>query len=76
MKVNEFADKYNVPYQIVYNSTWLMRPDFHSRVGRSYDEDALKEAVMEFLGQRMKRHQAALEKDQRILDRMNAVTEN
>ena len=74
MKVNEFADKYDVPYQIVYNSTWLMKPDFLTRANRQYNEDALKEAVAEFLGQRMKRHQAALEKDQRILDRMNAVT--
>ena len=75
MKVNEFADKYNVPYQIVYSSTWLMKPDFQTRSGRNYDEAGLKEAVATFLSQRMKRHQAALDKDQRILDRMNAVTE-
>jgi len=76
MKVNEFADKYEVPYQIAYNATWLIQPNFRTRTGRNYDEDALKKAVTEFLEQRMKRHRAALEKDERLLAKLNAVTKN
>lgn len=74
MRVNEFVEKYGVPYQIAYNSTWLVKQDFQTRANRNYDEEQLKEAVTEFLNQRMKRHRAVIEKSEQILERMNAVT--
>jgi len=75
MKVKDFAEKYGVPYQVAYASTWLMKPDFRMRRDRQYDEQAMKDAVTELLSQRIKRHQSEVEKNQRLLERLNAVTE-
>lgn len=71
MKVKDFAEKYGVPYQVAYASTWLMKPDFRMRRDRQYDEQAMKDAVTELLSQRIKRHQSEVERNKKILAKMN-----
>jgi len=62
MRVKDFAEKYNLPYRVVYDSTWLVKKDSDLD-----EETALKEAVTEHLNGIIARNMNALEKAKSML---------
>ena len=45
MTIKEFAEKYNVPYNIVYQATYEVKPTGNEEKAKTYDEQQLREAV-------------------------------
>ena len=62
MTVKEFSAKYDVAYQIVYTSTYLIKPTSITSRNREYDEEDLRSAVREELGRRIVRHEMEIER--------------
>ena len=60
MTLKEFAEKYKVPYHIVYESSYMVQPVGTMQRDRDFPEDDLFDAVDKILNKRMKRHTALL----------------
>ena len=71
--IKEFANKYGVPYNIVYEATYKVPCYSTMRKEREYSEDALFEEVDRLLTARMDRHRKLYHQTQRTFIRMNAV---
>lgn len=66
MRVKDFAEKYDLPYRVVYNSTWLMKKDQITD-----EETAMKEAVKEHLNGIIERNIHALENAKSMMNKLD-----
>lgn len=76
MRIKEFAEKYNITYSIVYNSTWLIKQINDSWRYKEYDENDLKYAVMQLARTRVRNATRELNKYSDIINKLEDVTEN
>ena len=67
MKVKEFSDKYKIDYNTVYTCAWLIS-DVGGGSKYDYDENALRNAVMDAAQRRMYDAQRKLDRAKYIYD--------
>lgn len=73
MTIKEFADKYGVAYNIVYEATYKVPCYSTMRKDREYSEEKLFKEVDALLTARMEKHRKLYHQTQRAFIRMNAV---
>lgn len=56
MTIREFADKYNVPYHIIYEATYNVTAISTMRKDREYPEDELFNAASDLIEERINKH--------------------
>ena len=54
MTVKQFADKYDVPYNVAYKASLVIRPPATYRTDNDYDEKQLREESLKFLVSRIR----------------------
>lgn len=70
MTIKEFSVKYDVPYHLVYASSYRVQPTATVLRDRDFPEDGLRDAVTALLKERVTFHRQIMEKDVQILERM------
>ena len=70
MTIKEFANKYNIPYRIAYEATYLVKPSFPDMVNKEYSEKELIEAVHKNMKRRIDRYQRFIKESTGIINRM------
>lgn len=61
MTLKEYAQKYQIPYFIVYEASYKVQPEATFVRERDYREDDLTIAVMEVAKKRIEKHRTLLE---------------
>ena len=56
MTLKECAQKYGIPYHVVYESSYKVHPESTWIRDRDYPEDKLKEAIVEMAEERIDKH--------------------
>ena len=70
MTLKKFADKYQIPYHVVYNASYLVTPASREIYDRQYREEELKKAVRKMTVRRIRKFAGYLKKQQEILEKM------
>ena len=70
MTIREFADKYDIPYHIVYESTYKVQTVSTMRKDREYPEKELFTEVRSLVNERLKYHRELAGKQAEILDKL------
>ena len=70
MTLKEFSKKYDIPYPIVYQSSWRVKSDSPWLHDRDYPEEGLKQAVNELTDARIAKYSEMLENQKKIKERL------
>ena len=54
MTVKEFSEKYQIPYNIVYKATYIIKPYPSFRTDYDYKEEELKRETLRYANSRLK----------------------
>ena len=73
MTVNEFSDKYDVPYHIVYEATYKIQPISPARRDREFHEKDMFRSVKEIAEKRFTKHKRLAKKQIEILENLKKV---
>lgn len=53
MTIKEFADKYQIPYNIAYKASYVVRPMSAFRCDKEYDEQELYDETLRYVRSRL-----------------------
>ena len=70
MTVNEFSDKYDVPYRIVYEATYKISPISPARRDREFHEKDMLRSVKQIAEKRFTKHKTMAKKQIKILENL------
>ena len=73
MTLKEYAQKYGVPYHIVYESSYKVQPISTWIRDRDYPENKLTEAILEIAEQRINKHKRLMAQQIAIKNRIKGV---
>lgn len=66
MTINEFAQKYDIPYHIVYESSYRVPSHSTFLHDRDFPEEGLRKAILAMADSRIEKHKRVLEQQIRI----------
>lgn len=72
MTIKEFAKKYDVPYNLVYDATYRVKPESTWMRDRDYPEQALHDEIVSILRKRIGRLERSVVKNRTFLDKLGS----
>lgn len=75
MTLKEFSRAYNVPYHIVYESSYKVTPQSTWLRDRDYPEHEVYNAVIDTIRKRIAKHRNLLERQTEIMERLEGCDE-
>ena len=75
MTIREFADKYGIPYHIVYEATYKVSAISTMRRDREYPEDKLFDATDELIQTRVEKHKRLMSQAHRMFINLHSTKE-
>ena len=70
MTLKEFSQKYGVPYHIVYEASYYVKPEQSVRRDRDFDEFKLYYTVKGIVQERINRYTEVLQGHQAVMNRL------